>query len=265
MERKYQTYLIAEIIILTLFCSILTGCEAEKLGVIIERNVPVPMRDGVILRADVHRPDRGGSYPVLVQRTPYGKDRSFNRFVKAGYIVVSQDTRGRYESEGKFESMWRFKTHDAEDGYDTVEWTAKLPGSNGKVGTFGTSYPAFLQWRLAPLRPPSLVAMSACSIPAQIWYGEGSTLRPGFRLEWWAMMATDMRRRNNLPGVHTAWEHRILWKEEEQKWLNWLAWLELPQDFFGYETDAVKSWPGNIDFGPDALLDTTARMWSSCL
>ena len=85
--------------------------------------------------------------------------------MKAGYIVVRQDARGRYASDGKWESFYRFDTHDAEDGYDTVEWAAKLPGANGKVGTFGMSYNAFLQWRLAPLRPPSLVAMCARSIP----------------------------------------------------------------------------------------------------
>ncbi len=232
--------------ILALYCSIFAGAETGQLGVKIEQNVPVPMRDGVILRADVHRPDRGGPYPVLVQRTPYGKGGNFDRYVKAGYIVVSQDVRGRYESEGKYESFYRFKTHDAEDGYETVEWAAKLPNSTGKVGTFGTSASAFLQWRLAPLHPPSLVAMSACSIPAQIWYGENPcTIRPGFRLEYFAMMAVDMRRRENLPGVHSEWVHQILWKIEEQKWLNWLPWLELPEDFFGYETDSFKAWLKN--------------------
>ena len=108
-----------------------TGAEAEELGVIIERNVPVPMRDGTILRADVHRPDRGGPYPVLVRRTPYGKGGNFNQLVKAGYIVVSQDARGRYESEGEFESMGGPKTHDAEDGYDTIKW--EIPNGNGSL------------------------------------------------------------------------------------------------------------------------------------
>ena len=144
------------------------SAEDEELGVIVERNVPVPMRDGTILRADVHRPDRGGPYPVIVRRTPYDKTKNFDHFVKAGYIVVSQDARGRYESEGTFKALFtpREQTHDAEDGYDTIQWAARLPNSNGKVGTFGTSYDAILQWRLAPLRPPALVAMSACSIMA---------------------------------------------------------------------------------------------------
>lgn len=229
--------------ILTLFCSIVAGSEAEGLKVVVERNVPVPMRDGTILRADVFRPNRAGPYPVLVQRTPYGKRGRFDRFVKAGYIVVNQDTRGRYESDGKFESYWRLGTHDAEDGYDTVEWAAKLAGSNGNVGTFGTSYPSFMQWRLAPLRPPSLVAMSACSIPARIWDVESPcSVHPAFRLEWLGMMAVDMRKHEDSAGVHTLWEHRRLWKEEEEKWLYWLPWLDLPGDFFSYETDALKAW-----------------------
>jgi len=224
----------------------LASAEAKELRVIIERNVPVPMRDGTILRADVHRPDRGGPYPVLVHRTPYGKNRSFYRFVKAGYIVVSQDARGRYDSDGEFESMWRSKTHDAEDGYDTIEWAADLPGSNGKVGTFGTSYPAFLQWRLAPLTPRSLVAMSACSIPAHIWYGENPcTIRPGFRLMWFIRMAVDMRRREDNPGIHNWWELAWLWWEESRKWIHWLPWSDLPQDFFGHETSVLKSWLKN--------------------
>jgi hypothetical protein len=241
MKTKYKTYLIVVVIILTLFYSTLAGSEAEELGVKIERNVPVPMRDGTILRADVHRPDRGGPYPVLVQRTPYGKGGSFDRLVKAGYIVVSQDARGRNESDGTWKSYYRSKTHEPEDGYDTIEWAAKLPGSTGKVGTFGISYPASLQWQLAPLRPPSLVAMSAWSIPGR--GGATGTISPGFRLQWWAQMATDMRRKANLPGVHTTWEANALWNTaESEKWINWLPWLELPDDFFGYETDAVKSW-----------------------
>jgi hypothetical protein len=229
----------------------LSGTEAGQLGVKIERNVPVPMRDGVILRADVYRPDRGGPYPVLVQRTPYGKSGLAvlsDMLAGAGYIVVCQDVRGRYESEGRFEYELRQTTHDAEDGYDTVEWAAKLPGSTGKVGTLGTSYPAGLQWRLAPLRPPSLVAMSACSCTAHFWDMEGPhTIRPGYRLEWFAMMATDMRRRENLLGVQTAQDHQKRWWQEKEgeKWIQWLPWLDLPDDFFGHETDALKSWLRN--------------------
>ncbi|MFC1793218.1 CocE/NonD family hydrolase [Planctomycetota bacterium] len=243
METKYQTYLIAKIVLVTSLCSILAGSETEELGVKIERNVPVPMRDGIILRADVHRPNRGGPYPVLIKRTPYGKGGNFDRFVKAGYIVVSQDARGRGKSEGEYDMNFK-GTYEAEDGYDTIEWAAKIPGSNGKVGTFGISLPAFLQWRLAPLRPNSLLAMSAWSIPAGRSIGTGSAVRfPGFRLQWWDRMATDMRRKANLPGIHIGWERFKLWSMGDSvKWINWLPWNELPNDFFGYPADAAYSF-----------------------
>ena len=98
----------------------------------VEPNVAVPMRDGTIVRADVHRPDGGGPYTVLVVRTPYGKHGvKADCYVKAGYIVVCQDVRGRYASGGRFESSVRFQTHDAEDGHDTVEWAARLPPVDG--------------------------------------------------------------------------------------------------------------------------------------
>ena len=224
--------------------------EPEEIKAVIERNVSVPMRDGIILRANIYRPDRGGPYPVLVTRTPYGKSGSFDQFVKAGYIVVSQDVRGRYDSEGKYESLWKFGTHDAEDGYDTVEWAARLRGSTGKVGTFGTSRPAFLQWRLASLAPPSLVAMSACSMPARIWDGQKCTITPGTQLKGLSGIAVDMRRHENIPGVHTDWEQTRLFPEEFQKWIRLFAWEDLPPDFFGHETETLKSWLQNPHVDP---------------
>src|SRR4051794_33242379 len=174
-----------------------TAAPAQSPAVHVETDVAVPMRDGVVLRANVFRPAAPGTYPVLVQRTPYGRSKEADRYVQAGYIVVSQDARGRYGSGGEYESFLRPKTHDAEDGYDTVEWAAKLPGSSGKVGTFGASYNAFLQWKLAALRPPSLVAMTAQTIPAHYTDLEGpGTIRPGRRLMWWATtMAPDLRAR----------------------------------------------------------------------
>src|SRR5689334_9737809 len=90
----------------------------ETQGVRVDRDVAVPMRDGVVLRADVYRPDGDGPWPVLVERTPYGKQGLHpEALVKAGYIVVCQDARGRYASDGNFESFYRDQTHDGEDGY----------------------------------------------------------------------------------------------------------------------------------------------------
>jgi len=226
----------------------------------VERNVPVRMRDGVTLRADVYRPEGKGPFPVLVLRTPYGKHggRPFDAFLTAGYIVVKQDARGRYESEGEYESLYSYGPHDASDGYDTVEWAAKLPGANGKVGTFGISYDAFLQWRLAALRPPALVAMAASSIPPRLTDLEGpGTIRPGRRLDWYYCgMSPNMRLRSGKPGPTTKEEARVLWNlGMEHRLMFFLPWLELPADVFENDTDEMMAWLRNPQLDPWKLLD----------
>jgi putative CocE/NonD family hydrolase len=227
-----------------LLAATVAGQEATTVNV--ERDVAVPMRDGVVLRADVYRPIGAGPFPVLVERTPYGKHGiKPDAYVKAGYIVVAQDARGRYASDGKFESFYRENTHDGQDGYDTVEWAARLPVSSGKVGTFGASYNAFLQWRLAALRPPSLVAMAAQTIPARLQDLEGpGTIRAGRRLQWWyATMSPDLRRRAGREGTHTPAEARKLWDAgEDEKLLHFLPWKNLPSNVFEDETDAMMAY-----------------------
>ncbi len=99
----------------------------------VERDVAVPMRDDAVLRADVYRPQRDGRFPVLVYRTPYGKHHaaeSYQTHLKAvarGYVVVLQDVRGRYASGGRFDPY----RQEGPDGYDTIEWAASQPWSNG--------------------------------------------------------------------------------------------------------------------------------------
>lgn len=234
------------LLVLAWFVSPAARADEKTLGVRVERDVPVPMRDGVVLRADVYRPADAGTYPVLVVRTPYGKQgHKLEVYARAGYIAVCQDARGRYASEGTYESFLRPTTHDAEDGYDTVEWAARLPGSSGKVGTFGASYNAFLQWRLAALRPPSLVAMSAQTIPARYTDLEGpGTIRPGRRLTWWAgTISPDLRRRAGRPGSHTGAQMRESWDAgERQNFLYFLPWMELPERICEDETPFVRAW-----------------------
>jgi predicted acyl esterase len=106
----------------------------------IEFDVPAQMRDGTVLRADVYRPGGTGPWPVLLSRLPYGKQMPMVAVVldpltaaRRGFMVVIQDTRGRFASEGEWEP-W---THEESDGYDTVRWAAALPGSNGSVGMIG--------------------------------------------------------------------------------------------------------------------------------
>lgn len=220
---------------------------APALEIQVEKNVAVPMRDGTILRADVYRPTTGGPYPVLVSRSPYGKPGGMSH-AKAGYIVVCQVTRGRYESDGVYESFVRADTNEARDGYDTVEWAAKLPGSTGKVGTFGASYNSYVQWKLAALRPPSLVVMSAHSIPATMHELEGpGGIRPGRRLNWWyRTMSPDMRKRVNGEKPHSRADAAKLWTAGRHEELMWfLPWVDLPDAMFGHEAKAVKDWLRN--------------------
>jgi len=134
--------------------------------VIVERDVMVGMRDGVHLATDVYHPARGsrrvsGEFPCILERTPYWKNDpkrvqlNGEWFCRRGYVVVIQDSRGMFNSEGVFHKY----ANMAEDGYDTVEWIAEQPWSNGKVGTMGTSYMAHTQLSLACLNPPHLRAM----------------------------------------------------------------------------------------------------------
>src|SRR3712207_8827807 len=110
----------------------MAGSEPRH-GMITERNVPARMRDGTTLFADVYRPDAEGRFPVLLLRLPYGKQfisdfGDHEYFVPRGYVVVIQDTRGRFESEGEYYAL----IHEPRDGYDTVEWAAGLPWSDGR-------------------------------------------------------------------------------------------------------------------------------------
>ncbi len=117
-----------------------------------EVDVPAKMRDGVTLLADVYRPTEPGSYPVLLMRLPYNK-KTAQTYVYASpefyasqcYIVAIQDVRGQYASQGVFYAF----QNEMQDGYDSVEWAASLPGSNGKVGMYGFSYVGATQWLAA--------------------------------------------------------------------------------------------------------------------
>jgi putative CocE/NonD family hydrolase len=124
--------------------------------VIAEFNVPAMMSDGTILRANIYHPAGAGPWPVLLTRLPYGKDifSVFDptQFARQGYVVVVQDVRGRFMSEGEWDPM----RYEGQDGAETVAWAAALPYSNGAVGMFGPSYLGFTQWAAAVRQPPAL-------------------------------------------------------------------------------------------------------------
>ncbi|MGH9545660.1 MAG: CocE/NonD family hydrolase [Terriglobales bacterium] len=190
---------------------------------VVEKDVAVPMRDGVTLRADLLRPRGPGAFPVLVYRTPYGKEpalkeyTTFRHAVERGYAVVVQDVRGRYASDGEF----RPYQNEGRDGYDTIEWAARQPWSNGAVGTFGLSYPGAVQWLAAVENPPHLKAMVPAMTfsTAQNFFYAGGLWDMSW-IEWiWDNIAPDIRVKKNLPGPKTPAEATAAWGEAGPKML----------------------------------------------
>lgn len=179
--------------------SVLVVCRTmatqPEYGVHAELNVTAEMRDGTRLATDVFRPADPESgepvddpKPALLDRTPYGKRGRLERhgewYAKRGYVVAIQDCRGRFESEGEFYIF----INEAEDGHDAVEWLADRPYCDGQVGTFGTSYGAWVQSALATQDPPHLEAMFVNQGAAN---GRKATFRHNgaFELRWlcWAL------------------------------------------------------------------------------
>jgi putative CocE/NonD family hydrolase len=188
---------------LVIFAPARATAQAEKYEVAVERDVAAKMRDGVTLRADIYRPKAEGKFPVLLVRTPYDKLWAMEFGLKAaarGYAVVEQDVRGRYASEGEW---YPFK-NEVQDGYDTVEWAAALPYSNGKVGMFGGSYVGATQFLAAMARPPHLAGI--CPTVTASNYHDGWTYQGGAFEQWfnesWTMglAMNTMRRRVEKSG-----------------------------------------------------------------
>lgn len=169
------------------------------------RDVSARMRDGVVLRANVYRPAGPGPWPTLLARTPYGKDLPSAsawldpvRAAAEGFLVVIQDVRGRFASDGAWEPF----VHEADDGYDTVEWAARLPGSSGRVGMFGLSYWGNAQWLAAIAQPPSLGAIAPALTwcdPADGTFSRGGALELGLELVWALEQGLDDARRRGDP------------------------------------------------------------------
>ena len=130
----------------------------------VDKNVMVPMRDGMRLETDIYRPPGPGPFPALVSRSPYGRTAGragtgADFWVPLGYAYVTQDCRGRFGSEGDYTPH----LSEGPDGYDTIEWVAEQPWCNGAVGTTGQSYLGADQYQLAPHNPPHLRAMAPVS------------------------------------------------------------------------------------------------------
>jgi putative CocE/NonD family hydrolase len=186
---------------------------AEHYEVIVEPGVPAKMRDGVVLRADIYRPKAEGKFPVLLTRTPYNKSKDDVEygmiFAARGYVTVIQDVRGRYTSEGEW---YPFK-YESRDGYDTVEWAAALPYSNGKVGMYDGSYVGATQMLAAIATPPHLAGILpvvTASNYHENWTYQGGAFEQWFDQSWTTSLAMDtLARRVSRDSYASLWDMKL--------------------------------------------------------
>jgi putative CocE/NonD family hydrolase len=175
----------------------------------LEVNVPIKMRDGKVLYADIWRPDDNLKHPAILTRLPYNKNIMFptrsgymnpQRFARSGYVVIIQDVRGT----GCSEDIAYFWHQEVEDGYDSVEWSAVQPWCDGNVGMYGYSYFGYTQWAAAVAQPPHLKAICpgmTIPIPHSFPFSyKGDKFKLQIHLRWCLMISTLGLLRSQLPA-----------------------------------------------------------------
>jgi uncharacterized protein len=203
------------------------------------------MRDGVILRADVYRPDAEEPAPAVLSRTPYDRSVSMTPSAAvdpellsaAGIALVCQDVRGRHGSDGEFYPL----TGEAADGVDTIAWVAAQPWCNGRVGMAGRSYGAAAQWLAAAEAPPALRAISPVVCPNHPYHGwiyQGGAFELGFSL-FWVQLLSGVKTKMPREFAHLPLtEAPLLEKAGAGFYRDWLAhptddeyWQQIAIDF----------------------------------
>jgi putative CocE/NonD family hydrolase len=220
--------------------------QPQLAHILVERDRPLRLSDGVTLYADVYRPDTPGRFPALLMRTPYDKDgaQQSGRLpmtvaaVRRGYVVVVQDTRGQFKSEGRFVPY----AQEIADGAETIAWVAGLPYVDGQVGMFGLSYPGAVQWMTAPGAPASLKAIAPAMTfahPNHFFY-HGGIFEADF-IEWLLPRQTRERLAMKLPYASSQ-EAGDAWSKNGDAWMDHrpLSTLPLMKGF-----DYWDSWTSN--------------------
>lgn len=207
---------------------------------LMERDVPIPMDDGLILRADVYRPAGSGPFPVIMSLGPYGKGLPFQsawfasrwerlladhpditggsscthmnwetvdpeRWVPHGYAVIRVDSRGAGRSPGLLDLL---STREIRDFYLAIEWAGGRPWSNGRVGLCGISYYAINQWLVAALRPPHLAAIlpwEGASDHYRDMSHHGGIRSNGFFERWYPRQVLPMQHGLGTVGARSPW------------------------------------------------------------
>ena len=201
-----------------------------------------PMRDGVEVSSDVYMPADEGPHPAIILRTPYDNISAMDLkrighvyFAQRGYALVTQDVRGRYDSDGE----WYPFINEADDGYDSIEWVAKQPWCDGNVGLIGSSYRGLTQWQASQGAHPNLkasVPRVAYSNTYHNWVYTGGAFQLAFNLSWAMMMATHVNQGNHLflpkeAHIMTYMEHLPLITSDEVAGRNvkmWKDWISHP-------------------------------------
>jgi putative CocE/NonD family hydrolase len=197
------------------------------------RNVYIPMRDGVRLASDILIPPGAGPFPTVLTRTPYGKNRWLlpdpEAYPRHGYVLVGQDCRGRYGSQGD----WFPFVNEAQDGYDTIEWIAQQPWSNGRVGMVGGSYQGLTQWAAASTCPPHLTCIVPQETPVNHYENavyRGGAMQLGVYYPW-ALYCDDRGECQHIPRQQLPELFRTLPLAEADRaavreiphWRTWVA------------------------------------------
>lgn len=205
----------------------------------IDRNVPVEVRDGCVLKADIYCPADGARHPAILFRTPYDKSTSGNsdylnlvQAAHAGYAIVVQDVRGRFASAGEWRRENMFIVEGL-DGFDTVEWIASQRWCDGNVGSAGGSYLAGLQWTTAMESPPHLKAMApwmGITGPGMEPPPTGGAILLTVAMTATPMMAVDIANRLEQAGQDvTELRAAILWAQSDPaEALNFLPLKDIP-------------------------------------
>lgn len=180
----------------------------------VEFNVPVAMRDGVVVSADIYRPAGEGRFPAILYRTPYSNNteqaiETSRWFAARGYVFLYQDVRGKFDSQGDF---YPFR-HEPDDGYDMDEWIGKQAWFSGKIGTMGGSYAGYTQWAQALRGSKYLAAMAPQFTTPDIhgnWFYIDGAFNYAFALSWGAIMIDGQVNQSTGNAVDMAAIYRTL-------------------------------------------------------
>jgi hypothetical protein len=221
--------------------------STPKHEVEVQSNIGVPMRDGIKLATDIYRPRGLEKAPVILVRTPYKKEVSELQarfYSRRGYVFAIQDCRGRFSSPG----VWEPFMNEAADGYDTIEWLAKQPFSNGKVGMIGASYLGWVQWWAASQHPPHLVTIIPNVSPPDPFYNV--PYEYGAFFLWGAIWWADVLESKATADISGA----ALYKTMDRKFqtiLRSLPVVDLDKAVLGKENPYWRKWiehPSNDSF-----------------